>query len=188
MINLEAFLVRWLGFGGKGVLAKRSMLCTPSYRQGQRSRDRQSRKVRGRTGKNLPTPLSPRHVLTAQEHLQPFSFRESRGRYCEYNVHRGLLLPPMCMVHLSCDGLLGVMEDRGNGEKGRREGGEEHHTSPPFGASCHMNVKAPGWEKRNSAMSSKAREGPHTGCLRSRKAITAVLPGERQLWIKFIHI
>lgn len=39
-------------------------------------------------GTNLPMSLSPRLVLTAQEHLQPFSFRESGGRYCEYNVHR----------------------------------------------------------------------------------------------------
>lgn len=46
-------------------------------------------------------------------------------------------------------------------------------------------VKVPGQEKRNPALSSKVREGPHIGWLRSRKAIPPVLSGERQLWVKF---
>lgn len=46
-------------------------------------------------------------------------------------------------------------------------------------------VKVPGQQKSNPATSSKVREGPHIGWLRSRKAITPVFSGERQLWVKF---
>lgn len=134
--------------------------------------------------------LSPRLVLTAQEHLQPFSFRESEEGTVNIMCTEKTSSP---VTHVygalrwfgGSDG--GERTWREDMERGK-EGGEEHHTSPPFGACCHMNVKAPEQEKRNPAMSSKGREGPHTGCLRSRKAITPVLSGDRQLWIEFIHI
>lgn len=92
--------------------------------------ERQSRKIIGRTGKNLPKPLCSRLVLTAQELLQPLSFSESRERCCEYKVCRGLLLPPVCVVHLSCNGLVPDLPQGDGGERRWTEGkeaGKEHH-------------------------------------------------------------
>lgn len=45
------------------------------------------------------------------------------------------------------------MEERGDGQRGRRQG----KNITECGARCHMNIKAPGLEKRNPAMSSKVK-------------------------------
>lgn len=64
----------------------------------------------------------------------------------------------------------------------RRKGGRKGRSLLPTLLSMlprERYIKVPGPEKRNPATSFKVREGPHRGWLRSRKAITTVLPGER---------
>lgn len=123
-----------MGFGGKGVLAPEKYAVHPFMQTGTAKngevsgRVKQSRKVSGRTGKNLPMSPSPRLVLTAQELLQPLIFSEARERYCEYNVHRSLVFschpcvwytyPAMvwCLIFPRSDG----GERRWRGEGGRK--------------------------------------------------------------------